>query len=49
MIAILKEMKKRIPDHPELKKTLEYLMNEGMSEEEALNLMIIAWLSDRVE
>lgn len=45
MIAVLKEMKKRIPDHPELKKVLEALMNEGMSEEEALNIMIISWLT----
>lgn len=49
MIAILNEMKKRIPNHPELKKELENLMNEGMSEEDALNMMIICWLYDKVK
>lgn len=45
MNEVFEEMKKRIPNHPKLKKVLEDLMNEGMLEEEALNIMIISWLS----
>lgn len=44
MIDILEDMKKRIPNHPKLKKTFEDLVNRGMSEEEALDIMITSWL-----
>ena len=41
---LFEKMKEKIPNHPKLQRDLEYLMNEGMSREEALNMMIIAWL-----
>lgn len=44
MIAVIAEMKRRIPKHPVLKKHLEELINNGLSEEEALDVMIAAWL-----
>lgn len=43
MMAVIAEMKKRIPKHP-LKKKLEELIDKGLSEEEALDVMITAWL-----
>ena len=46
---LFEKMKEKIPNHPKLQRDLEYLMNEGMSREEALNLMISAWLSNTVE
>lgn len=44
MMAVLSEMKKRIPEHPVLKQVLENLMKEGLSEDEALNIMMYVWL-----
>ncbi len=44
MIGVIAEMKKRIPKHPVLKKQLEELIDKGLSEEEALDVMIAAWL-----
>ena len=44
MMAVISEMKKRIPEHPVLKQELDKLMEDGLSEDEALNLMIYAWL-----
>ena len=44
MMAVISEMKKRIPKHPVLKQELDKLMEDGLSEDEALNLMIYAWL-----
>ena len=50
MMAIIKGMKERIPKHPVLKEELEKLMiEEGMTEDEALNLMIYAWLKETWE
>ena len=50
MMAIIKGMKERIPKHPVLKEELEKLMIEhGMTEDEALNLMIYAWLKEKWE
>jgi regulator of replication initiation timing len=43
---LFEKMKEKIPNHPKLQRDLEYLTNEGMSREEALNMMIIAWLSN---
>lgn len=47
MMAIIAEMKKRIPEHPVLKEKMEELMAEGMTQDEALNLMIYAWLEEK--
>ena len=44
MMAVLSEMKKRIPEHPVLKQELDKLMEDGLSEDEALNIMIYVWL-----
>ena len=44
MMAVISEMKKRIPEHPVLKQELDKLMEDGLSEDEALNIMIYVWL-----
>lgn len=44
MFNIIEEMKERIPKHPVLKKDLEKLMADGLSKDEALNIMVDAWL-----
>lgn len=44
MMAIIKEMKKRIPNDPRLKKELDKLMADGFNENEAINIMIGVWL-----
>ena len=49
MMAIIKEMKERIPEHPVLKKDLEKLMADGLSKDEALDIMILAWLNTQLE
>ena len=38
-------MKEKIPHHPVLKKEMEKLMADGLNQDEALNIMIGAWLS----
>ena len=45
MMGIIEEMKERIPEHPVLKKDLEKLMAEGLSKDEALDVMVDAWLN----
>jgi len=41
---LFEEMKEKIPNHPKLQKDLEYLMNEGISREEAfLRHLIRKW------
>lgn len=47
MIEIFEEMRKQIPHHPTLKKELKKLMDDGLSKEDALNIMILAWLTVR--
>ena len=41
---IIKEMKKSIKTHPYLKKVLKNIMDDGLTEEDALNVMIQSWL-----
>lgn len=47
-MAVIKNMKEKIPNHPVLKKEMEKLMADGLSQDEALNVMIIAWLDSKV-
>ncbi len=42
--AMLKDMKEKIKTHPELKKTLKNMMDDGLEEDEALNIMLLAWI-----
>ena len=44
MEVIIEDMKRRIPYDPVLKKYLERLMAEGLSKDEALDIMVNAWL-----
>ena len=44
MMAVIKIMKEKIPNHPVLKKEMEKLMADGVSQDEALDIMIGAWL-----
>lgn len=44
MMAVIKEMKNRIPDDPRLKKELDELMADGFDENEAVDIMIYNWL-----
>lgn len=46
MLGIIEEMKERIPEHPVLKKELEKLIANGLSKDEALDVMIDAWLQE---
>lgn len=46
MMAIIKEMKKRIPNDPRLKKELDKLMADGFDENEAVDIMIYNWLKE---
>ena len=48
MMAVIKNMKEKIPNHPVLKKEMEKLMTDGLSQDEALNVMINAWLDSKV-
>ena len=41
---IIKEMKNGIKTHPYLKKVLKNIMDDGLTEEDALNVMIQVWL-----
>ena len=47
-MAVIKNMKERIPNHPVLKKEMEKLMADGLSQDEALNVLINAWLDSIV-
>lgn len=47
-MAVIKNMKEKIPNHPVLKKEMEKLMADGLSQDEALNVMINAWLDSKV-
>lgn len=47
-MAVIKNMKERIPNHPVLKKEMEKLMADGLSQDEALDVMIHAWLDSKV-
>ena len=38
------EMKEKMSNHPVLKKEMEKLMADGFSQDEALDIMIGAWL-----
>ena len=40
---IIEEMKKRIKTHPYLKNVLKELMDDGLTEDDALRIMILAW------
>lgn len=42
--AMLENMKVKIKTHPELKKTLKNMMDDGLEENEALGIMILAWI-----
>ena len=42
--AMLKDMKEKIKTHPELKKTLKNMMDDGLEEDEALSIMLLAWI-----
>lgn len=44
MMTVIKNMKEKIPNHPVLKKEMEKLMADGLNQDEALNVMIEAWL-----
>ena len=41
---IIAEMKEKMSKHPILQKEMEKLMADGLSQNEALNIMIEAWL-----
>lgn len=41
---MIMEMKEKMSNHPILQKEMEKLMAEGFSQDEALNIMIGAWL-----
>lgn len=45
MDNIIKGMKEGIPLNPILKKELDKMVADGLSEEEALDVMILAWLN----
>ena len=45
VITIITEMKEKIPNHPVLQKEMEKLMADGLSQDEALDVIIYAWLS----
>ena len=42
---IIKDMKERMKTHPVTKEYLDKMKEEGIPEEEALDLMIYAWLN----
>ena len=42
--VMLKDMKEKIKTHPELKKTLKNMMDDGLEEDEALSIMLLAWI-----
>ena len=44
MMAVIKNMKEKIPNHPVLKKEMEKLMTDGLSQDEALNVIVNAYL-----
>ena len=48
MMAVIKNMKEKIPNHPVLKKEMEKLMADGLSQDEAVNVLINAWLTSKV-
>ena len=41
---LFKEMKPKMKEHPVLKKHLDKMIEDGLSEDEALNIMIDVWL-----
>ena len=45
MDNIIKGMKERIPLNPILKNELDKMVADGLSEDEALDVMILAWLN----
>ena len=47
-MAVIKNMKEKIPNHPVLKKEMEKLMADGLSQDEAVNVLINAWLTSKV-
>ena len=38
-----KDIKERIKDHPSLKPTLDKMMEEGLSEDDAISVMVDVW------
>ncbi len=46
-MAVIRIMKEEIPNNPVLKKEMEKLMADGLSRDEALNIMIYAWLDSK--
>lgn len=44
MMGVIAEMKRRIPKDPRLKKELDKIMADGFNEDEAVDIMINAWL-----
>lgn len=45
--CIIANMKKRIKENPTLKKHLNKMVDDGIDEDTALNIMIIAWQNNR--
>ena len=43
-MGVIAEMKRRIPKDPRLKKELDKIMADGFNEDEAVDIMINAWL-----
>ena len=41
---LFEEMKPKMKEHPVLKKHLDKMIEDGLSEDEALNIMIDVWL-----
>ena len=41
---MITEMKEKMSNHPVLKKEMEKIMVDGLSQDEALDIMIEAWL-----
>ena len=46
-MAVIRIMKEEIPNHPVLKKEMEKLMEDGLSQDEALYIMINGWLDSK--
>ena len=44
---IIESMKKEIKKRPETKKYLDKMVSDGIDEDTALNIMILAWLNHK--
>ena len=45
--CIIESMKEGIKENPTLKKYLDKMVSDGIDEDTALNIMILAWLNQR--